>query len=77
MNLDKCCYSEDIKYNTRREQNINSNEINQKSQRFKNTIPHIQTSKKEENKVDFENNIYLDKKLNNIKINDDYISNSS
>jgi len=77
LDLDKCRYSEDIKYNTSREQSVNSNLINQKSQRFKNAIPNILTSRKEENKADFINNIFLDKKLNNINYSGDYLSNSS
>ena len=60
LNLDKCRYSEDIKYNTSREQSINSNAINQRSQRFKNEIPNLLTSRKGENNIHFINNIFLD-----------------
>jgi hypothetical protein len=77
LDLDKCHYNDDIKYNTSRDQNVNSYFINQKSQRFKNAIPHILTSRKEVNKADFINNIFLDKKFNNINISGDNISNSS
>jgi len=77
LDLDKCRYNDDIKYNTSREQSVNSNLINQKSQRFKNAIPNILTSRKEGNKTDFINNIFLDKKLNNINFSGDYLSNSS
>ena len=77
LDLDKCHYNDDIKYNTSRDQNVNSYFINQKSQRFKNAIPHILTSRKEVNKADFINNIFLDKKFNNINISDNNLSNSS
>ena len=77
MDLDKCRYNDEIKYNTSRDQSVNSNLINQKNQRFKNAIPNILTSRKEVNKVDFINNIFLDKKFHNINISGDYISNSS
>ena len=77
LDLDKCPYNEDIKYNSSRDQNVNSNLINQKNQKFKNAIPHILTSRKEENKADYINNIFLDKKLNNINVSGDYTSNSS
>ena len=77
LDLDKCNYNDDIKYNTSRDQNVNSYFINQKSQKFKNSIPHILTSRKEVNKADYINNIFLDKKLNNINISGDNISNSS
>ena len=77
LDLDKCRYNDEIKYNTSRDQSVNSNLINQKNQRFKNAIPNILTSRKEVNKADFINNIFLDKKFHNINISGDYISNSS
>ena len=77
LDLDKCLYNDEIKYNTSREQNVNSNLIDQKNQKFKNAIPNILTSGKEVNKIDFIKNIFLDKKLHNINISGDYISNSS
>ena len=77
LDLDKYHYNDDCKYNSSREQNINQILIKQKNQECKKGMPHILTSRKEENKDDFINNIFLDKNLNNINISGDYISNSS